>query len=143
MTKEVISVTEEALVTHVAQLMTKNKIHGIPVLNENGVVGIITETDFFTKGEVNVYLPSYIELIRAGVGAKESDQNKRKIDTLLKATAKDIMTTPCLTISEDADVHEFMGLVKGRGLASVPVVNKENELVGIITLSDVINFLRL
>src|SRR5512140_2328631 len=48
MTKKVITVAEDTPVEEAARIMVDNKIGGLPVVNETGVVvGIITETDIF------------------------------------------------------------------------------------------------
>lgn len=46
MTRKVFTVTPDAPLVHAAELMTDNKIAGLPVVDEAGsVVGIITESD--------------------------------------------------------------------------------------------------
>lgn len=46
MTRKVFTVTPEAPVVHVAELMTEHKIAGLPVVDEaGGVIGIVTESD--------------------------------------------------------------------------------------------------
>lgn len=46
MTRKVHTVTPDAFLVHAAELMTENKIAGLPVVDEKGgVVGIVTESD--------------------------------------------------------------------------------------------------
>ena len=47
MTKKVITVTEDTPIEEAARIMADNKIGGLPVMRDNHVVGIITETDLF------------------------------------------------------------------------------------------------
>ena len=47
MTKEVIFVNEDTPIEEAARIMADNKIGGLPVMRDSGVVGIITETDLF------------------------------------------------------------------------------------------------
>jgi acetoin utilization protein AcuB len=47
MSKNVLSVTENTPIEEAARIMADNKIGGLPVIRENQVVGIITETDLF------------------------------------------------------------------------------------------------
>lgn len=47
MTKEVIFVSEDTPIEEAARIMADNKIGGLPVMRNSGVVGIITETDLF------------------------------------------------------------------------------------------------
>ncbi len=47
MTKEVITVTEGTPLEEAARIMADNKIGGLPVMRDDKLVGIITETDMF------------------------------------------------------------------------------------------------
>jgi len=47
MTKNVITTSPGATIEEVAVLMRRNKIGGLPVVEDGGVVGIITESDIF------------------------------------------------------------------------------------------------
>ena len=47
MSTQVISVTEDTPIEEAARIMADNKIGGLPVVQDNKVVGIITETDLF------------------------------------------------------------------------------------------------
>ncbi len=47
MSKIVITVTEDTPLEEAARIMADNKIGGLPVVRDNEVVGIITETDLF------------------------------------------------------------------------------------------------
>jgi CBS domain-containing protein len=46
MSRKVFTVTPDAFIVHAAELMTDNKIAGLPVVDQKGVVvGIVTESD--------------------------------------------------------------------------------------------------
>lgn len=47
MTTHVLSVTEDTPIEEAARIMADNKIGGLPVVSDGGVVGLITETDLF------------------------------------------------------------------------------------------------
>jgi acetoin utilization protein AcuB len=47
MTKKVLSVSEDTPIEEAARIMADNKIGGLPVLRDDRIVGIITETDLF------------------------------------------------------------------------------------------------
>ena len=47
MTKDVITVTEDTPLEEAARIMADNKIGGLPVMRDDKLVGIITETDMF------------------------------------------------------------------------------------------------
>lgn len=47
MTRNVLTVTEDTPIEEAARIMADNKIGGMPVMRDNKVIGIITETDLF------------------------------------------------------------------------------------------------
>ncbi len=145
MTKDVIAVSENDKIGDIAQLLTTKKIHSVPVVDdENRVIGIITETDFFTKGGDNLYIPSFIDLMRKNKLFKVASlKRKMQLKKIMKASAKDIMSKGCITISPEADLNELLEILKKKGLHSVPVVNEYGILKGIITLADIISLIKV
>ncbi len=140
MTKDVVAVSPDDLVSDIARLLTAQKIHGVPVVDKSGrVLGIITETDFFTKGNDGLYIPSFIDLMQKNKLFKAAPLRKRgELKKILKASAKDIMTKGCITINPDADVKDLLKLLRDKNLHTVPVVDNSGVLCGIVTLADMI-----
>lgn len=52
--------------------------------------------------------------------------------------AKDIMTTPVITVTPDTPLKEVAALLVDRGISGVPVVNDAEELVGIVSEADLV-----
>jgi CBS domain-containing protein len=144
MTKEVICVHADAKINEVSQLLTGKSIHGLPVLDSNDLIaGIITESDFFIKDIPDLYLPSYIELIKKGEFAKRMDgDEKEKITKLMEAKASDIMTTDPITVQAETEINEVIKIIKEKHLFTLPVIDNGNKVVGIITLADIIVLLK-
>jgi CBS-domain-containing membrane protein len=144
MTKEVICVRADAKINEVSQLLTGKSIHGLPVLDSNDLIaGIITESDFFIKDIPDLYLPSYIELLKKGEYAKRLDgEEKHKISKLLEARASDIMTPDPITVRADTDINDVIKIIKERHLFTLPVVDDQKKAIGIITLADIIVLLK-
>lgn len=142
MTKDVISVPEDTPMSEVAEIISSRKIHAVPVVDEKDkVVGIITETDFFTKDSANmVYMPSLIDFIKSGK-MEYDEEEKETIGAVLHAKARDIMSTKCETVSPELRVEDFVRLIKERSFNSYPVVNDNGELLGIVTVADAIKLL--
>lgn len=141
MTEKVITVNSDTKITDVAKILHKYNIHAVPVTEENKLVGIISETDFFTKSESEIYLPSYIEFLKDLQLNNEDDERVAKYAKLLNAKAEDIMTKDCITLFPESDVEAMFKLVKEAKLHSVPVTDENNEIVGIITVADIIKLI--
>ncbi|HVN87540.1 MAG TPA: CBS domain-containing protein [Candidatus Binatia bacterium] len=95
---------------------------------------------------------------RAGVGTLiVLDQVKRPIglvtdrDLVVRVIAagkspkttrvRDVMTTTLKIIREDSPIEDALGMMRGSGLRRLPVVNREGQLVGIVSLDDVLALL--
>ncbi|HME42492.1 MAG TPA: CBS domain-containing protein [Syntrophorhabdales bacterium] len=50
----------------------------------------------------------------------------------------DVMTTDVVSVRPDADIHEAASLLSEKGVGGLPVINDENEVVGVITEADVL-----
>jgi len=143
MTKKVISVEPDDSVMQVADIIFKNGFHGMPVTEKGKVVGIITEDDFFLKGYDDLYLPSYIQFLKSNKVVDGLPRNiKKKIEKLIEARAEDLMTSPCITVSPETSVSRLVGLIKKTKFPTWPVVDKKNNLVGIVTLVDIVGAFR-
>lgn len=145
MTKEVISVNTNIKIKEVAKILIKKRIHGVPVVDsDNRVVGIITETDFFSKNEDSLYIPSFIDFMqKSKISQSVSFSKKNEIKKILNATANDIMTKNCITISPEADIRDLLKLFSAKRLHTVPVIKNDNSLCGIITLADIIALIEI
>lgn len=142
MTKDVISVKEDTPISEIAKIMSEKKIHAVPVLDaDSKVLGIITETDFFTKDSSNmVYMPSMIDFINSGK-MEYGEGEKEAMHAVLHATAKDIMSNKCENVSPEMEVEDFIKLIKEKSFNSYPITDEEGILLGIITVADAIKLL--
>ncbi|MEM2947890.1 MAG: CBS domain-containing protein [Candidatus Bathyarchaeia archaeon] len=113
MSSPVITVEEEATANHVAELMDKHGLGCIIVTSKQGKpIGIITERDLVTR-----------------VLAKNV-----KPDTL---KAKDVMTTPLITIEPDETISEAARKMSRLNIRRLGVVYK-GQLIGILSSKDIL-----
>ncbi|KKP79812.1 MAG: hypothetical protein A2271_02430 [Candidatus Moranbacteria bacterium RIFOXYA12_FULL_35_19] len=143
MIRDVIAVDPETTVSRVADILFTNRFHGLPIVENGKLAGIITEDDFFLKNYDEIYLPSYLRFIEENKSADNlPPEIKDKIEKLLGFKVKDIMTTDCVTVKQDMDISDFMNLVRETKFTTFPVTDMENNLVGIVALSDVLGTVR-
>ena len=132
MTEKVIYATLDTSLEETAARMASNGISGIPVLDEGQiVVGVISEKDiFFHMGEKKTRSP--MEIISRCLSNKECVARPMRT-----GFAKDIMTSPALTVFEDTSVFEIASIFAKKNINRVPVVDKNNHLVGIVARADI------
>jgi len=113
MSSPVITVDEDATVDKAAQLMADGHIGGIIVTSKDGKpLGIITELDFVTRVVAKNLQPS-------------------------KLTAKEVMSSPLVTIDPDETLSESARRMSRLNIRRLGVMYK-GKLVGILSSKDVL-----
>jgi predicted transcriptional regulator len=108
MTRNVLTAKADQAVVDIVQLMAKNRITGLPVVDDaNHLIGVVSESDIIGK---------------AG------------------DTVGDIMTNGSWTVGEDTPLGEAAELLLRRRIRRLPVIKGDNELVGLVSRSDLITF---
>ena len=117
MTRDVAYTNPDETVTEAARLMQKHNIGAIPVCDENGVIGILTDRDIVVR---NV--------------AHGTDPHMTKV--------RDVMTSQVRAASPDMDAGDVTKMMAGSRIRRIPVV-EDNRLVGIVSLGDMATDMRL
>ena len=138
MTTDVIVAKKDDSIANVATLLIREKIGGLPVVDEeNKVVGIISETDIMQK-ETDIESPRVINFFR---GLIFLDDIKKLEDDMKKVAAykvEDLMSKDIITVNEDDSFDYVANVMIKKSINRVPVVDKENFLKGIICRYDII-----
>lgn len=108
MTKNPITVPPEEDVNYAFYLLKKYDIRQLPVVSDEGMIGIVTERD----------LRMLIE----------------KPPIKIRAA----MSTNVFKVNEDTPAESAAKLIQERKINALPVVDDENQLVGIITVTDIL-----
>jgi CBS domain-containing protein len=136
MSKNVIAVKKDTKVSELIEILTKNRISGVPVVDEeNRVLGIVTEADllFTTKtGKIR----GLRDFLKRLIGEEYST-----LATPLSGDLKveDIMTSPVITASPDMDIEEASKILSEKRIKRLPVVDENGKLIGIITRHDLVS----
>lgn len=137
MTRDVITVKPEAAVKELARILVKNRISGVPVVNDGGdLVGIVTEKDLIERNK-KLHLPTVVTLFDAVIYLESEKHFKAELKKMAASTVGDIMVTDVVTIGEEATVREIATLMSEKGTNVLPVV-KEGKVVGIVGKADVV-----
>ena len=116
MTKKVVSVNKDTPIYEALELLRKNDITGMPVIEDDmTLVGVITEKDvlklFFAEGV---------------------DENK---------TVHFFMTRPAISFGEDESLESVCDFLMVKHFRRVPVVSAKGKLVGIISRPDILDYI--
>ncbi|MBN1194059.1 MAG: CBS domain-containing protein [Methanomicrobiaceae archaeon] len=143
MTPNPVTVSMQATVSEAAGLLRKNRIGGLPVVEGERLVGIVTESDILTllsTGEISndLWLPSPLEIIEVPIREFINwEKTKEALSDIGSTQVQDVMTPEVIAVDADADIEEAASLMLREGIARLPVLAK-GRLVGIVTRLDIV-----
>lgn len=128
MTTEVVTVTAGTSLPRANQIMTKEEIRRLPVVDDEGrLIGIVS------RGDVRGALPS-----------PASPLSIWEMNYLItKITVGEIMAKDPISIGPDSTIGEAARTMLENRVSGLPVVDGENKLRGIITESDIFSMVVL
>lgn len=134
MTASVVTVDRITPYKEIARLLSEHRISGVPVLTMGRqVAGVVTEGDLLAA-EVRT-----ARRLRSVTG--RSLLPRRPPQPSL--TAAELMTAPAITISAAATIPAAARLMDGHHVRSLPVVDEDGALAGIVSRRDLLStFLR-
>lgn len=122
MTKNPVCVPSDQKISKVVDLMNEHDLHRIPVVNGKKLVGLVTEGMISKNG-----------------ASKATSLSIYELNYLLSKTSVDaVMIRDVITIHEDRFLEDAALLMFKQDIGCLPVVNDDNEVVGILTSNDVL-----
>ncbi len=119
-TRSVTIAFKQTTLNGAARLMRENHIGCLVVVDEVGgqriVVGVLTDRDIVTA-----------------VVAEDLDPRTLRVE--------DVMTTDLVTAREEDSLIDLMRTMRRKGVRRIPVVGGQGELIGMVTLDDVLDIL--
>lgn len=113
MSTNVASATRESTLASVARLMAEHDCGAIPVVDDAGQpVGIVSDRD--------------IVLRTLGNGRDASE-----------LTAGEVMSVPCVTVSQNADLAACLGMMEANQIRRVVVIDGAGRTCGIVSQADI------
>ncbi|WP_148878025.1 MULTISPECIES: CBS domain-containing protein [Streptococcus] len=120
MTRKVVYISPDTTIAHAADIMRDQKLHRLPVIENDKLVGLVTE------GTIAEASPS-----------KATSLSIYEMNYLLNKTkVKDVMIQDVVTISQYASLEDATYLMLKNKIGILPVVDNE-QVYGIITDRDI------
>jgi CBS domain-containing protein len=113
--REVLEIEADASVLEAVKRMVEANIGSLLVRDAGEVAGIVTERDY----------------LRSVALEGPADEH---------VTVREIMSSPLIVVSPETTIDECMALMTDRRIRHVPVVGDDGEVVGIVSIGDVVKF---
>jgi CBS domain-containing protein len=136
MSTGVVSVGPETPARKVAEILLKNRISAVPVLDDKGApIGIVSEGDLMPRNETERESRRdwWLRMLSQGQEVS-SDYLKSLTDD---RSAREVMISPVVTIDADADLIDVAELLSSKRIKRVPVM-RDGKLVGIVSRADLV-----
>ncbi len=137
MQTDVPVVSPDDTVPVVANLMATNRLTGVPVVEDGRMIGIITESDIIAR-EADVDAPAVVPFLDAIFVADAGRSYNEEIRHALAVNARQLMTSPVVSIRQSATLTHIATLMIDEGVNPVPVLDDDDNLVGIVSRSDLV-----
>jgi CBS domain-containing protein len=137
MTKDVITVSPETLVSDLAKTLAGKNISGVPVVDADGaLVGIVTQSDLVERVQ-ELEMPPAINILDFHVYLQIPSHLFHKVQKMLGATVADVMSPRPVTVTPDAPMPRIAALMEKQKVHTLPVL-EEGKIVGIIGKMDLV-----
>ncbi|WP_109437632.1 MULTISPECIES: CBS domain-containing protein [Aquimarina] len=125
MTSDVITLNSTNGLETAEMLFKKNKIRHIPVVKGDAVVGILSYTDLLRI--------SFVDTV---------NEFEHEVDTVVYKmfTIEQVMAKNLVSVNSDTTIKEVAEILSEREFHALPVIDND-KLVGIVTTTDLINYL--
>lgn len=121
MSRNPITVYPETPVTEAQIIMKREKIHRLPVVDRHArMLGIVSEKD----------------LLSVSPSAASTLDMYEMTALLAKIQVQNAMTKKVISVHEDTLVEDAARLLADNDIGGLPVVNRENVVIGMVTESD-------
>jgi len=125
MSTNLITVNHTNNLVEAEKLFNENSIRHIPVVSGDDIIGLLSLTDLLRVSFVDAY------------GSDESDVDTAVYNML---SIEQVMDKNLVSVSSSQTIKEVVEILAKNEFHALPVVDN-NKLVGIVTTTDVLNYL--
>lgn len=143
MTADVLTFTPEMDVVSAAKILIERKINGAPVVRnpvDKTLAGILTQSDLVAQ-QKTPSLPSLFTILDGFIPLSSPDKMEAELRKISAMTVGEAMTEKVVTVGPDESLDKIASIMVDRKLHTLPVVDGEGALLGVIGKEDVIKVL--
>ena len=137
MTKDLTAEEKTIPVRELIFILNSAYMSSMPIVDEEGkLIGVISEKDL-----IKAALPGYFEMLHSTSFIPDMNQLAKKLVQIADDSIEKYMQRDFICVEEDDDDLQAADLIIRRNLKSLPVVDKEGRLVGVVKRIDLLEHL--
>jgi CBS-domain-containing membrane protein len=141
MTTHVITVNPETEIIQAAKLLLENHFNGLPVLNKDDkLIGIICQSDLVVQ-QKSIPVPTLLTFLDGFISLTSTKKIENEMKKIAAITVNDAMTSRPITVKPDTSIEAIASLMVDKNLHTLPVVDDNDNLVGILGKEDILRSL--
>ena len=138
MSTNVITVKTSTSIKDLAKIFIKNKINGVPVVDDDGkAIGMVTQGDLIDQNK-NLHIPTVITLFDAVLFIESEKKFEAEAKKITGTKVEDIYNPDLTEVSPETDLKEIATIMAEKGIHTIPVVSG-SSLIGVIGKLDLIS----
>jgi len=143
MTMDVVTLSPDTGIIDAARFLLEKGFNGAPVVDENGkVVGILCRSDLVAQ-QKKLPIPSVFTLLDSLIPLGTGRNLEKAAKRIAAITVLDAMSRDPITVRPETGIEEVAALMVDKNFHTLPVVDQEGKIVGIIGKEDVLRTLFL
>ena len=126
MSSKLVFATINSKISEVKSLMQENHIHHVPVVSGKKLIGLVSRVDLLRSSFSDLFV-------------KDDQASADQLDSV--ASIEDVMTRDIKTLSVSSSVRDAAMILLGSDFNSLPIIDSNEELAGIVTSKDITRYL--
>lgn len=140
MEKNIITLSPDTEISKAVEILLKNHINGVPVVNADGeLMGILCQSDLIFQ-QKDIPIPPIFAILDSVFPLSSSKSLEDQFQKMAATKVSQAMVKKVATVTPDTSVSEIAGLMVEKHFHTLPVVEGK-KLVGIIGKEDVLKTL--
>jgi CBS domain-containing protein len=126
MATDVQTIDVGQFISDARRIMTAHRVHHVPVVDADRLVGLISSTDIFALGHGEAPTTTH--------GAADFVDHRHQVS--------EVMQRGLVTIGAEQNIRKAAELLSTGSFHALPVVDAEGRLLGMVTSTDIARFVR-
>jgi CBS domain-containing protein len=136
MTENVIALSPDDEITKAARILLEERINGAPVVDADGkLVGILCQSDLIAQ-QKRLPLPTIFTILDGFIPLSSMKHLEKEVEKMTATLVSHAMTPNPVTANPDNDIEEVAMLMVDRKFHTIPVVDSDGKLAGIVGKHD-------